>query len=246
MEQNVAGLTVFERTWAWCEANKKQVAWGAGIVVVAGVIVAYYNWSQSEKEVSAGEAMSDVVVASLPGGAGAESADAYLKVAAAYPGTSAGARALLAAAGLLFTQGKYTEAQAQFQRFTHDYPESPFRSEAMLGVAASLDALAKPEEAARAYKELIDRHPGEIVVPQAKFALARIYESQNKLKEARELYEEVYRDVNRPQAYSSIGNEAGIRADELRSKLPAPAPTKALTPAPSLMTTLPGTKTNKP
>lgn len=242
MEQNVAGLSVFEQAWAWFEANKKQVAWGAGILVVVGVIVSYYVWSQGEKEVSAGEALSDAVAAALPGGSHAESADAYLKVAAAHPGTSAGARALLAAAGALFTQGKYAEAQTQFQKFSKDYPESPFRGQAMLGTAASLDALAKPEEAARAYKELIDRHPGETAVPQAKFALARIYESQNKLDQALGLYEE----ISRAQSYGSIVNEAGVKAEELRSKLPAHVSAPAATPAFPILSTQPSVKTNKP
>jgi TolA-binding protein len=242
MEQNVAGLTVFEQAWAWFEANKKQIAWGACILVVVGLIVSYYVWSQGEKELLAGDSLSDAVAATLSGGNRTESADAYLKVATAHPRTSAGARALLAAAGALFTQGKYAEAQAQFQKFNRDYPDSPFRSQAMLGMAASLDALAKPEEAARAYKELIDRHPGEIVVPQAKLALARIYESQNKLNEARSLYE----DIARAQGYSSIGNEAGIKAEELRSKQPATLSAPAAAPAFPILSKESTPKTNKP
>jgi TolA-binding protein len=242
MEQNVAGLSVFEQAWAWFEANKKQVAWGAGILVVLGVIVSYYVWSQGEKETSASEALSDALVSASSGASRGESAEAYLKVAAAHPGTSAGARALLAAAGALFTQGNYAEAQTQFQKFGKDYPDSPFRSQAMLGVAAALDAQAKPEEAARAYKDLTDRHPGEIVVPQAKFALARIYESQNKFSEARALYE----DIARAQGYSSLGNEAGVKAEELRLKMPAPAAAPATTVVLPATSTPPTVKTNKP
>lgn len=239
MEQNVASLTVFEQAWAWFEANKKQVAWGAGILVVVGLIVSYYTWSKGEKDISAGEALSDAVAAAAPE---VNRAESYLKVAAAHPGTSAGARALLGAAGVLFTQGKYAEAQAQFQQFSRDYPDSPFRSQAMLGVAASLDAQAKPEEAARAYKELIDRRPGEIIVPQAKFALARIYESQNKLNEARALYEE----ISRVPGNNSIINEAGVKAEELRSKLPVTASAPTAAPAFPGLSTQPALKTNQP
>jgi len=243
MEQKVAGLTVFEQAWAWFEANKKQVAWGAGILAVVGLAAAYYFWSQSEKEVSAGKAVSDAVAKAMYGNGRAESADAYLKVAAAHPHTGAGARALITGAGLLFTQGKYAEALAEFQKFTRDYADSPFRSQAMLGVAACLDVQAKPDEAAKAYRDLIDRHPTEIVVPQAKFALARIYESQNKLSEAHALYEE----ISRAQSSGSLANEAGIKAEELRAKMPAPPATAPATtialPATSMPTT---TKTNKP
>jgi TolA-binding protein len=242
MERNVVGLTVFEQAWAWFEANKKQVALGAGILVVVGLIVSYYVWSQGEKEVSAGVAFSNAMAGGFSGSSHTESADAYLKVATAHPGTSAGARALLAAAGALFTQGKYAEAQVQFQKFSRDYPDSPFRGQAMLGAAASLDAQAKPEEAARAYKELIDRHPGETMVPQAKFALARIYESQNKFSEAHALYE----DIARAQGYSSLGNEAGVKAEELRSKLPVAASAPAAAPAFPVSSRQPTLKTNKP
>jgi len=242
MEQKVAGLTVFEQAWAWFEANKKQAAWGIGILFVVGVVAAYFFWSQAEKQVRAGEALSDVVAKAMSGVGHAEAADAYLRVAATYPGTAAGARALLEAAGLLFTQGKYTEAQAQFQKFIRDYPDNPFRSEAMLGKAASLDAQAKPDEAIRAYKELIDRHPNDSVVPQAKFAMARIYESQNKLREARALYEE----VSRAQSTSSLVNEAGIKAEELKAKLPAPAASPSKTVALPATGASPIVKTNKP
>jgi len=248
MEQKVAGLTVFEQAWAWFEANRKPAAWGAIILLVAGVVVAYYTWSQSEKQISAGEALSNAVAAALAGGSRAELAEVYLKVAADHSGTSAGARALLAAAGALFVQGKYAEAQVQFQNFTRDYSDNPFRSQALLGIAACLDALAKPEEAARAYKELIDRQPNDIVVPQAKFALARIYESQNKLEEASALYEDLARDFNRASGYRSIVREAAVKAEELKSKQPAPVAVAAptATPAFPIMSAPPTPQTNTP
>jgi len=244
MEQKVAGLTAFEQALSWFEANKKQVALVSGLVVVVGFLGSYYFWSQNQKQISAGEALSDAIAAASPRSGQSASAEAFLKVAAAHSGTSAGSRALLAAGGLLFTQGKYAEAQNEFQKFRRDYPESPFRSQAMLGVAACLDAQAKPEEAARAYKELIDRYPGDIVTPQARFSLAVIYESQGKLKEARELFEEVARSQN----FGSIGNEAALKADELRAKMPAVEPaaasalgTSAVVPSPS-----PSTNQTKP
>jgi TolA-binding protein len=244
MEQKVAGLTVFDRAWAWFESNKKQAALGAGIVVVVGVIVSYYVWSQGEKEISAGEAFSNAMASVLGSRGQANSADAFLKVAADYRGTSAGARALLAAAGSLFAQGKYAEAQTQFQEFNRDYPESPFRTEAMFGVAACLDAMGKADEAARAYKELIDRHQGDAVESQSKFALARIYESQNKLKEARELYESIVQDANRAPSYNSIVSEAAVKVQELRSKQPEPTTAQPATTAFPILSAQPSSKTN--
>ena len=258
MEQNVAQLPFLDRAWTKFEENRKQILWGAGIVIVVGSGIAFYSYYQSEKLVTAGEALSKVeALAAMPGGARNVTPEAYLKVAAEHAGTSAGARASLEAAATYFVQGKFTEAQAQFQKFTRDYPDSPFRVQAALGVAACLDALAKPQEAAAAYKQLVDQHPNDAVAPQAKFALARIYESQGKIDQARTLYEE----LAHADAYGSIGNEAGFKADELRSKSPASAtavpaaPTTtappAATPAPAtqplqLLSTQPNQTTNKP
>jgi tetratricopeptide (TPR) repeat protein len=244
MEQNVAGLTVFERAWAWFELNKKPVAWGACLLVVGGLIAAYYLWSHAEAEIKAGEALSEALVAADR----TDSADGLLKVAAEHPGTVAGARALLAAAGALFTQGRYAEAQAQFQKFNREHPDSPFRGEALLGVAACAEAQGKLEEAARAYREVVDRHAGETVVTPARFALARIYQSQNKLKEARELYDAILRDGNRASAYNSILNEAAVQAEELKLMSPAPAAAGpgGTTSFPMLSTPPPPAQTNAP
>lgn len=95
--------------------------------------------------------------------------------------------------------------------------------EALLGIAVSLDAENKTDAAIAAYKDLIDHHPNELVVPQAKFGLARLYESQNKAELARDLYQ----DVERAMPYTAMGNEAGMRIEELVRKYPSLAPPSA-------------------
>jgi TolA-binding protein len=221
MEQKVAQLTVGEKLFVWFDANKKRVAWGAGIAIVFGLVIFYYLWSETAKEVNAAEALSQVTAANLFTGAGqTPSPEAYLKVADAHPDTPAAAQALLLAGGALFTEGKYAEAQSQFQRFTREYPGNPFMSQAVLGVATCLDAQGKAEEAARAYKEVVDRYPGANTASQAKFGLARSYESQGKLDQARTLYEE----ISRAEPYGSVGNEAVMRLEALKSGQPAVTP----------------------
>jgi TolA-binding protein len=233
MQQTVGELPVLDQAWAWLVVNKKQVLWGAGAVLVAGIAIGTYVWRKQAVEVSASDALSRVeALNSMPGRAREESADAYLKVANEHAGTGGGERALLQAGAVLFTQGKYAEAQTQFQRFSRDYPDSSLRGQAMLGNAACLDALAKPDEAAAAYKSTFEQRPGEAAATQARFALARIYEYQSKLEQARPLYEE----VARTEPNSSIGNEAGLKAEELRAKSPPPAATNAV---PAATTTAP-------
>jgi TolA-binding protein len=201
------------------------------VILVVGVIIAFYLYQQNEAEIAASEALSNVALPQMSGaGVRADTAEAYLKVAAEYPKCRAGARALLIAAGSLFAEGKYPEAKSQFERFRREYPDSPFIGEALLGIGACLDAQGKTSEAITAYKELIDHHPGDVVLPQARFALARLYEAQNEPEQARNLFEE----VERTDPYGSLGSEAGMRMEELKLKYPrlvvppAPMPTNAM------------------
>src|SRR5579859_6628857 len=105
MQSNVAELPLSHKLWAWFETNRKAVLVGTGVVAVVGLIAWVIIWQQQEKQVSAGTALSDVAAMQLNGATPrAEVAAAYLKVAGSYPGSSAGARALLLAAGSLFVE----------------------------------------------------------------------------------------------------------------------------------------------
>jgi predicted negative regulator of RcsB-dependent stress response len=230
MESDAGQLPLSHKAWAWFEANKKPTILGAALLVVVGVIVAFFLYRQNEQELAASEALSNVVVPQLTGAAGRpESAGAYLKVAATYPKSAAAAQAVLLAAGSLFVEGKYPEAKAQFDKFAREYRDSPFMGQALLGAAACQDAQGKTNEAMAAYKDLIDHHPGENVVSQARFALGCLYEAQHDPEKARNQFEEVARE----NPYGSLGSEAGMRLEELNIKYPklipaTPMPTNPL------------------
>jgi tetratricopeptide (TPR) repeat protein len=229
MPTEVTHLPLWQQAWAWFEANKKPALWGAGGVVVVGLVVGFLVYRHDETAIAASEALSNVLVPQLTGANRSNPTDAYLKVASSYTGTRAGGRALLLAAGGLFVEGKYDEAREQFERFNREYSDSRFRGEALLGIAACLDAQNKTNQAMTAYRDLIDRRPTDYVLPQAQFALARLYVAQDKPELARSLFE----DVERNNPYSSLGSEAGIRLEEMKTKYPAlfapptPAPTNA-------------------
>jgi len=245
MQSNVAELPLHDKILAWFETNKRPALYGAAAIAVIGLVIWFILWQQDEKRVAAGETLSNVAARQIEGLAPrAEAAQLYLKVAADYPGSNAGARALLFAAASLFTEEKYSEAQAQFQRFMREYPGSPFRGDALLGIASCLDVQGKTDEAVNAYKDLIARHPNEAVIPQAKFNLATIYEAQNKPELARDLYEQ----VERAAPFTSFGNEAGFRMEELISKHPnlAPPPPAPVSPSAVSPAAIPIAPTNAP
>ncbi len=243
MESEVTQLPLWQKAWAWFEANKRTALWSAGGLVVVGLVVAFVIYHRDQAEIAASEALSAASMPQLTGASQGQTVDAFLKVAETYPNSSAGARALLLAAGELFVEGKYPEAKAQFDRFAREHTDSPFIGEALLGIASCLDAQGKTAEAVTAYKQLIDRHPTSYVLPQARFALARLYEAQNKPELARNLYE----DVERNNPYGSLGSEAGMRLEELKQKYPqlmAPVMPTTNNLTPSTLLRIPGAATN--
>jgi TolA-binding protein len=214
MQPDQMQTAILFKFWPWFEANIKKIIAGTAIAAIAVFVIGFYAWQQNQKQIAAGKALTRAMI-SLRG----DLTDAYLKVAADYPGTGAGARALLQAAATLFAQDKYADAQTQFQHFLDIYPDNSFATQASLGVAACLDAQGKTDAAVGAYKNVVNQTSDENALAQAKFSLARIYDSQGKAADARELYQ----DVMQANPYSSLGEEASVRVEEL--KLPTkPAP----------------------
>jgi predicted negative regulator of RcsB-dependent stress response len=219
--QDAATIYIF-KLWPWIEANKKRLAVGAGIIVAAILILFYVSSRRVQKEVDAGQALTQAVVSSD----GGQLADAYLKIAADYPSTLAGQRALLQAAGTLFETGRYADAQTQFQNFLDAHPDSILSAQAMLGVAACIDAQGKSDLAVGAYQRAIGSLTDAEGTGVAKLAIARIYEAQGKPNDAQALYAE----VARANPNGALGSEAEMRAMELKTKSPS---TTVPTPAPA-------------
>src|ERR1039457_4375402 len=121
MQSDVTELSLQDRLLTWFEQNKRQGAWGAVAVVLIGAAAGIYVYRQNERQAEASEALSKITATGMMGGAQAETTDAILKVAVDYAGSDAAKRALLLAAGNYFAEGKYKEAQAQFDRFLRDY-----------------------------------------------------------------------------------------------------------------------------
>lgn len=238
MQSDVTQSEGYYKLLAWFEVNKTKVIYGAVAAIVAGIVIWFILYQQSQKKVESGEALSEAFVPQLTGSAQrSQAAASYLKVASEYSGSGAAAKAILLAATSLFTEAKFAEAQREFERFVREHRDSPFIGQAQLGIAASLDAQGKTDEAVTAYKTVADRRSNEAVGTQAKFALGRLYVKQGKPELAYPLYE----DIARAEPFSSLGSEAGMLAEELKRQHPELAPK----PEPATQTiTLPSTGTN--
>ena len=229
MERNIAESQPLLDAWVWLEKNRKPVIIAAVAITAAGLLAGTMAWSKKQKQIVAGEALSKVLLAQIKSGNRGDAADGLLKVANSHSGTSGGAQAQLLAAGALFADRKYADAQAQFEKFNREYVGHVLTPQGKLGVAACLAVQGKTEDAARAYKDLAERYPNANTASQSRFALGTIYESQGKLEDALNLFEQVARS----EMNTTLGNEAGMRAEEIRVKLP-PIPMPAVsTPAPT-------------
>jgi predicted negative regulator of RcsB-dependent stress response len=208
----------FDNLMSWLHYNRKPLAIGGTVVAVALIAFALYSWKKNQNEVDANSALF-----ALPSlvGAGEKTtevrADDFQKIANEYPSTRVAERAEIIAAGVLFTDGKYAEAEKQFAKFSSEHEGSPLQSEAALGVAASLEAQGKISEAVTKYQELIAKYSGDNVIPPAKLTLARLLETQNKSEEALKYYDDLMRSNN---PYDPWAAEARERRELLLQKFP--------------------------
>lgn len=208
----------FESFLAWLHHNRKPVAIGGTIIVVGLIAISLYSWRKTQKEIQANVAL--FALPSLVGSAENTSpvkAEDFAKVAQDYSGTKAGTRAEILAAGVLFTDGKYVEAEKQFTKFLNDNPGSPLEAEAALGVAAALEAQGKTQDAIAKYQQVIAKYPASNVIAPAKLTLARLLESQNKSDEALKQYDDLMRATN---PYDPWAAEARERRELLLQKFP--------------------------
>lgn len=215
------GMIAFQ---AWLEAdngkNKKRLGAAAVIVLLVAFGIYVYNYLAEQKE---DKASATLIELRPPLNAGGDStneppvpASSFLKVVQDYPGTPAAERAMLLAAGSYFTDGKYSEAQAQFDRLIKEHPSSLWASDAAYGIAASLESQGKRDEAINAYKHVVTAYGASAVANEAHMAMARIYEAKNQPAEALKEYDE----VSRSSMASMRGQEAIMARNQLLKKHP--------------------------
>lgn len=223
---------------AWVEENKKRLIIGAVTLAVVGSGIAIYRWKQDQTELAASDALLELrLPLNAPPNAKPPAADQFQKVASTFPGTTAAQRALLLAAGALFTEGKYDEAKAQFENFLQRYGDNPFAASAAYGKAASLDAQGKSDEALRAYQDVLARYPKAPMIDEARLAMARLYESKQQPQLALQTYEE----MTRTNLMSSKSTEALTRKESLLAKHPELAKTSAPLATPTIGLPTPST-----
>ena len=223
MQTQDAPAEIIFKLWPWLEANQKRLAIiAAGIALAVGIYF-FLGERQAQREVEAGQALTQLLV-TPPANVGAVPlANAFAKLAEKYSGTAAAERAGLQAATTLYAAGSYEQAQAQFEKLVATHAAGALAATANLGRAASFEAQGKLDQAAQSYRKVIAGFADSSVAVMAKFSLARVLAAQGKLSDAQTYYSEVARA---PLA-GSLGSEAAMQASEIKSKLAAATPPKA-------------------
>lgn len=223
-----------ESTWlyeglAWLELNRKLVI--ASLVVALVVIVgAYvYHWNHRQAEVRANDALlalkpRTAADANEPAAAAAD----FLKIAEQHTVGSTPERALILAAGELYRDGRYAEAQAAFQKARDHHPRGPLAASAALGIAASLDAQDQVDAALAAYQTVTRDYPESPASARAKFAVALLHEARHEPEAALKIYDE----LATAQKMGRASMEASVKRTALLKQHPELARTNAVVTLP--------------
>ena len=179
MQTKDAPAEILIQIWPWLEANKNRIiAVIVGLVALWGIYF-FVTTQHAQKEVAAGQALTQLLVTPVASANASQLADAFAQLAVKYSGTAAGQRAQLQAATAMFSAGRYADAQAQFKKVLEAAPAGTLAATAQLGIATSLEAQNKPEAAA-AYQQVVSKFPGSAAAETAKQSLSRLEKSSAK------------------------------------------------------------------
>jgi predicted negative regulator of RcsB-dependent stress response len=202
---------------AWLELNKKRVVAVIGAALLLFLVVYIYLHYREQNELAASRALLALRPPPQEGGpAPSTSPTDLLKVASEYGSTSAGERALLLAAGNLYAEGRYADAQKQFELFRQSHSGSPLAPIAAFGIASSLDALDQVDAALGAYQSVVNQFPDDAVAARSRLAMAVLHETKNQNEQAYRIYDE----LSKQAGAGDVVSEAAQRLEKLQRRFP--------------------------
>lgn len=224
---------------AWFETHKAHIAYAGAAALAVWLAAFTYQHVRAGKEAEANAALAGLSKpADKSGKPTPTTAAEYIRVAEQHAGTRAGARAELFAADRLFTEGKFADAKARFEKILAGQPNGLVAPIALIGVAACQEAAGEADRAFATYQQVLTQHSGAPEAHQAKLALGLLHEAKNQGDQALRLYDEVLR----AKPATVWRAEADMRREQLLRK----DPKLALGTATSAASTLVAPATNAP
>jgi len=190
--------------------NKSRILFSS-IAVIAAVVVAacWYTWSAVANE----SAQSLFAQAS--------DATALEAVVKSYPGTRAGASALLALASTQRDAGNMDASTGAFQQFLAKFPDDERAGAALFGIGQNQEAVGKSQEAMETYKQVPVRFPKSYAAPFALYCQSEILLRDFRRDEARAVLDSILIQYNT----SLLANLASSQIARMGQAPAAPAPT---------------------
>lgn len=220
------------KLWPKIEENKNLIFTVSGVLLAGVMVFSFVSWHGEQKEIAAGQALTGVLLNQGAAATPQAFAGQLQSLATEHSGTDAALRATLEAAAAYYSAGKYTDAQAEFQKVMDSSADQYFKGTAAFGLAACLEAEGKSQEAFQAYQRA-QTYPGGESTDAAKFALGRLSEAAGKLNDALNYYSQVSPNTD-------MGQEAGMRARAIQIKVQADKPAVSMQPArPATTLTMP-------
>jgi predicted negative regulator of RcsB-dependent stress response len=209
---------------AWLELNKTRVVAAIGAVLLLSVGIYVYLHYHEQTEFAASRALLALRPPPQEGAAAPSTSPTdLLKVAREYGSTSAGERALLLAAGNLYAEGEYAEAQKHFEQFRQEYSGSRLAPIAAFGIAASLDALDQVDAALGAYQSVVNQFPDDALAARSRLATAVLHEAKQQPEQAYRVYDE----LSKQAGAGGVVGEAAQRREKLQRRFPQLGQTNA-------------------
>jgi len=216
MSTDIQRLAHLDKFLTWAQKNLRLIITGAIVICIIGLGIIWFNWHRSARENAASVALLSLRGHLHPQGRFTPNTpEEYLNIADTYKNTKAAPHALILAGSAYFTDGKYTNALAVFDRFLKEYPNHPLRNHALFGLALCYEMTGQTQTAIPLLEDLIRKYQNDPVIPLAKLALARIYSVTGKTDAALLLL----RDVEKSEGLTLTGYRAEILLEKLMSSL---------------------------
>ncbi|MCG2725617.1 MAG: tetratricopeptide repeat protein [Elusimicrobia bacterium] len=113
------------------------------------------------------------------------------KIETGFSNTTAAGYAFLLKGDILFTQQKYEDAAAAYQKASDFAKPETIVPVALSNIGKSQEAGKDFDKAIASYKSFLERYPEHFLAPEAHFSIATIYEMQDKKDEAKSAYEKI-------------------------------------------------------
>lgn len=181
------GPTKLEQALHWIKKNRETFIGSLVIFLAASIFATYFFMHYRGLRETAWKNLFMAQQAGF-GGNTAQAQQQLAAIEASFGSTSAAPFATLTKGDILFAQGKFKEAAAEFSKVLTDKDLAPF---AAYSLGKTKEAEGDLPGAQAQYSDLLSKHPEHFIAPEVHASLARTQEMAGAKDLARTTYEKI-------------------------------------------------------